>query len=216
MKHTILISIFLFFGLQMAAQEKNLSKQYTFTKQMLTPGIYNFSKVPKPEHKTYYDEDANREWTKRLKSDEKLKDSGVVGNYQQREDGTTEFFTEWDVLIYSKDLEYVYLWSGAGCGFSLDLKTLEEVPYDYSSIRYSPNKAFRYVRVFASQTEAEFSHHIEVLVDGEYIPYQFAKSFGDEQLIGAYWHDDNTLYYLYKHQYDSPYWIGHSVRIEKK
>lgn len=216
MKHTILFLALLLLSLQLTAQEKKLSREYKFTHQMLPPGTFDYSKVANTEHIRYYEKQADREWEKRLRKDKRLLATKQFGEYQKQEDGSTIFFTELEALIYSPDLEFVYLWSGAGAGWAYDLKTLEEVTADYASRRYSPNKEFRYVRVFASQTEALYTHHIEALINGEYIPYQFVSSVGDEQLKDVYWHNENTLYYLYKQDYDSPYWIGYSITVEKK
>lgn len=216
MKHTILFLTFLLAYFQLIAQNKEESNEYKLTHETLAPGAYDYSKVANHDHIRYYDRQADREWEKRLRKDKQLLTTKRFGEYQKQEDGTTIFFRELEALIYSPDLDFVYLWSGAGFGWAYDLKTLEETTSDYTSRRHSPTKKFRYTRVFASQSEAEYTHHIEILVNGEYIPHQFARSFGDEQFKGAYWHNENTFYYLYKQEYDSPYWIGHSIKVEKK
>lgn len=215
MKYTILYLTLSLISSQLAAQEiYEANDDYNFTRHMLDVGIYDYSKASKKKYKIYHGAEADSLWNKTMMADEQLKRSGIGGYYMKREDGSEEFVVEEWADEYCPQLHYVEIAGGDGYVSIYDLKTFERLDTNPSTRAYSPNKKYRY----GNRLDDGTKHYIEVLKDGKYIPYQFDYTYHERVIKGAYWHDENTLYYLLRREAegDKVYWIGHSIKVEKK
>lgn len=178
----------------------------------LDAGVYDYGKVKKKSYKIYYDEEADVKFREALMQSERLKNSGIFGEYIAQDDGSTIFFMEEEAYEYCPELSYVMKTGGHGYVSAYNLETLEELFVNPSTYVYSPSKKYR----FGTFEYDGMRFYLEIKEEGKYVPYLiFYGTKGD--MKGVYWVDDEAIHYLQdKEKPDgSVYQIGYSTKFYK-
>ncbi|MBB4034841.1 hypothetical protein GGR21_000728 [Dysgonomonas hofstadii] len=209
MKRKILLLMLIMCSVsQIYAQEKQLQ----IRPKALDIGVYDYSKVKRNPHKVYYEQEAEQKFSELLMQNERLKDSGIFGEYIKLENDSTIFFREQEAYEYCPELNYVMITGGHGFVSAYDLVSLEEIFVNPSSYVYSPSKKYR----FGTFEYDGVRYYIEVEEGETYVPYLLAYG-GKGEMSGIYWIDDETICYLkeYEKADGSKYHIGYSTKFYK-
>jgi len=206
-KYTISFIILILSGIfQISAQERKMQ----IRPRALDIGVYDYSKVKKNSYKIYYEEEADQKFDELLMQSEKLKKSGIFGEYIKQENDSVIFFMEEEAYEYCPELNYVMKTGGHGFVSAYDLNSLEELFVNPSTYVYSPSGKYR----FGTYEYDGVRYYLEVKEGTSYIPYLIAYGLKGD-MIGVYWIDDETIHYLKEIENGdgSTYYIGYSTKF---
>ncbi len=208
MKTKFLFLFILCCTLRVSAQEKQLQ----IKPKALDIGVYDYSKVKKNPYKIYRDREADVKFTEMLMQNEKLKNSGLFGQYIKQDNDSIVFFMEEEAYEYCPELNYVMKTGGHGFVSAYDLATLEEIFVNPSSYVYSPSGNYR----FGTFEYDGMKYYLEVKEGDKYVPYLLFYGVRGS-MEGVYWVDDETIHDLKEMEKPdgSKYQIGYSAKFYK-
>ncbi|MCD8102726.1 MAG: hypothetical protein LUE26_09205 [Alistipes sp.] len=205
--------ILTFILLTAAGQSFGQDGGYFIVKRALDAGIFDFDRIRREPLRVFYDEEADREFEKRLKADSEL--SAIFEEYYQNEpDGEIHILRELEAYEYYPDHGIAMLIGGHGYVSAFDVNRRIYVWGSPQFTWYSPSQRYRLTGL---RFDGAIDYCLEERVDGEYVclgRVDFGNHVSPRQ---CYWVDDETIYYLQERKRNdgTPYWLGYEGRFER-